>query len=440
MSDLNPAIEYGGGDNTYASMIPIDRYVATKYLGAAYTILITDKDLNVVGDPLEHWTSLQATVRWKEPGSGQIVTPAHKYVREQIQPGNRVVIIRRVFGLSDTLISGPIEEVLRERSDDGENGGVGVMTITFADDMSWLGARVTYPQPGKEPKDQTADYWEYTGSPVTAMVNLVNLNAGPAALTARRVPQLLVGAETAIAGVKSVKVKTRFEKVTDVLRRIATQGNGDSFDPDSLGFTCKQVNQDILFTVVRSRDLRGQVIFSFNVGNLQYYAFDLVAPEITHPIVGGQGSNLDGEVSGSARFVDLFPTTNTANLAWGRYESFEPMDGSQGNAALAAQAVTVLAEHGESARLASNASDTPDQRFGVHYTVGDLVSLELQTGQFVSGLVQTINVQAYPTAGEVVGVTIGNQAARYDSAYVRQLRTLNRRVGDLERTSTPSRP
>lgn len=436
---VDPDVLYGAGNNTYASMIPIDRNAKTRYLGAEYTVLITDKDLKVVGDPLQHWSSLQATLRWKEPGSGQIVTPAHAYVREQVNPGNRVVIVRRVFGKSETLISGPIEEILRERADDGENGGVGVMTITFADDLAWLGARITYPEPARNPAAFTQDYWTYTGNPVNVMYDLVRLNAGPNALPARRVPHLVTADPVPIPGTVTVTGKTRLEKLTEVLRRVATNGVGTGFDPDSLGFTVAQVDQQLLFEVRRSRDLSGEVFFGFNVGNLQYYAFDLTAPSVTHPIVGGQATTLDPTTTGSDRFVDEFPTTDPGNLAWGRYESYEPMPGSTKRAELQAQATSALAENGQSARLAANASDTPDQRFNVHYRIGDIVSTELQYGRFISGPVQTVSLQAYPGAGEVVGVTVGSQAARYDSSYVRLLRNLNRRVGDLERI-TPTQP
>lgn len=397
--------------------IPVVPHAKTRYLGATYTILVTDKDLNVVGDPLEHWTSLQASLRWKEPGSGQIVTPAHRYVREQIAPGNRIVLRRTVYGKGETLLSGPIEEVLRERSDDGEQSGVGIMTITFADDMAWLGARVAYPDPALDAAAQTKVSYDYSGDPATAMYNLVRLNAAQGARPERRVPRLVAMAPTPIAGTATVKGVTTYEKLTEVLRRIATAGVGTGFDPDSLGFTVKQVGTEIQFEVKRCADLSGQVMFGFNAGNLQYYAFDLTAPSLTHPIIGTRG---------------VFPTTDADNLAWGRFESYETDSGGT-DSNPRQQADEALAEKGQAARLASNASDTPDLRFGVHYGIGDIVSLELQTGAFVQGLVQTVNLQAYPTAGEVVGVTIGSQAARYDSSYVRMIRILDRRVGDLER-------
>lgn len=429
-----------GGDNTLASNIPALPNINARYLTADYTILITDANLVVQGDPLDDWTSLQATLRWKEPGSGQVVIPAHQYVRSQIAPGNRIVIIRRLYGTSHILIAGPIEEILRERADNGDNGGVGIYTITFADDMSWLGARFTYPDPSSPAARQASLYWLHDGNPVDAMYRLVDQNAGPGALAARRVPKLIMGSSPSPTGVKTVRVSTRLEKVTDVLRTIATNGVGADFNPDSLGFTVTQQGSNLVFDVVRSTYRGKEVIFSFNKGNLQYYSFDITAPEVTVPLVGGQISVATGTTAGNvldARFNE-FPTTDADNLAWGRYESYEAYAGSADPSELQGQATTALAQHGQSAKLASNASDTPDQRFGVHYNVGDIVALELETGEFITNPVQTVSVQAYPTSNEYVGVTIGSQAARYDASYVRVLRRLDNRVGGLERQFAPT--
>ncbi len=415
---------------------------STSYLGAEYTVLVTDSNLTVLGDPISDWTQLQTTLRWKEPGSGQITVPAHRYIREQLVPGCRIVILRRLFDQQHTLIAGPMEQLLRERSDDGENGGVGTLTITFTDDLAWLGARIAIPDPKKLAAAQTSDFWTYSGDaannpaadPVAVMLKLVDTQAGPGALADRRIPRLITNVPNPITGTKPVVIKSRLEKVTDVLRRITTLGAGAGYGPDSLGFATRQAGDQILFEALRARDLSGQVHFSFAAGNLQFYSWELNAPELTHPYVGGQYTDDDKTAGvGANKFFDLFPTSRQQDLRWGRYESYEPFAGNAKPSELQDQATQALKEKGESGRLASNASDTPDQRFGVHYNVGDIVSLELDVGEFITAPVQTINVQVYPTAGEVAGVTIGDQSTSYKGAYVRTMRAIDRRVGDLER-------
>lgn len=419
------------------SSLPVTGPAAARLLRADYTILVTDQNCQVLGDPLQGWTSLQVTKRWKEPGSGQVIIPAHRYVREQLAPGCRIVILRRVLGRQHVLIAGPMESTLRERSDDGEKGGVGVLTISFAEDLAWLGARLAYPDPSKTPDQQTSDYWTYTGNPEQGMLQLVDTQAGPNALPARRVPQLIVAPFSGIAGIGTVKLgpttdvapRERLERVTDVLRSIATLGNGTGQPADSLGFRTSQVGNQILFEPVRSRDLAGEVHFSFGKGNLKFYSFEQGAPKVTHPIVGGQA---DAD-QGAARLVRELPTTDAAQLAWGRFEQYVPRPGTDPLAEMQDAAKQALSEGGQTGRLASNAADTVDQRYGVHYGEGDLVSLELDLGEYVTAPVQTVSIQAWPTAGEVVGTTIGDQSARYDSAWIRRMREMDRRIGFLER-------
>lgn len=420
--------------------LPFDGPAAARLMYAEYTILVTDKDLNVLGDPIDGWTSLQATIRWKEPGSGQFVVPADKYIRDQLVPGCRIVILRRVLGQQHVLIAGPMEDKLRERADDGDKGGVGLLTVTFVDDMGWLAARLAWPNPALLPENQTTDYWIYTGNPEAGMIQLVNTQAGPGALAARRVPKLVVAPFSGIAGTGTIKLgattdvdpRERLETLTDVLRRMATLGVGSTstYHPDSLGFRVRQTQQNgadvLLFEPVRARDLSGEVHFSFGRGNLKYYSYQEIAPKSTHPIVGGQGEGAD-------RYIKEFPTTDPAQLAWGRWETYIGRPGTTPAAELQAAATEALAEQGQTGRLASNASDTIDCRYGIHYGAGDLVSLELDLGEYVIAPVQTVNVQAWPTAGEVVGTTIGDQSARFESAWIRKMRDMDRRLGGLER-------
>lgn len=426
--------------------VPASGPAADRALRAIYTVLVTDPHLNILGDPLTKWRSLQATLRWKEPGSGQIVISADAYVREQLVPGSRIVVLRRALGTQHVLIAGPVEQLLWEKSNDADdNAGVGRLTVTFVDDLAWLGARLTYPDPDKIPDQQTTDYWEYSGNPEQGMLKLVNEQAGLLALPARQVPKLVVApysglsdASVQIVGTSDVSPREKFEKVTDVLRRMCTLGanslipGAPVYHPDSLGFRTRQTTIDgdpvILFEPLRSRDLSGEVHFSFGKGNLKYFSYELTPPSANALIIGGSGT-------GSDAYVREVVTGEEDALRWGRFESYkaEPGGEIQNNDRLAEVAKEAFAEALSSARLASNASDTPDQRYGIHYNVGDIVSVELAPGQFESAPVQTVALQAFPSAGEVVGITIGDQSARYDSPSIARYRELDRRLGRIER-------
>jgi hypothetical protein len=394
--------------------------------GADYVLLVTDKNLNVLGDPIVCWTSIDVTLRFNQPGSAQFVVPGWPWIREQLDTTSRVMCIRSAVPSigypGEVLLAGPIEESLYERSDDGENGGAGTFTVTFADDMSWLGGRIVYPNPAQTPSGQTSDYYQLTATNAeTALRNLANLNAGPGALTERRVPTLALGA---VAGIgTNVDVKTRLEPMLDVMRAVASTG-GD------LGFRTRQVGNQILFEVYQPQDKSGEVRFSFDLGNLKYVGYNVKSPVVTAAIVGGQGEGAD-------RF--LIERVDTVDVArYGRVETLVSRPGSDAVADLQAAGDEALKEQGENARLATTTMDTPFQRYGIHYGLGTKVSVEVYPGQVLTDRVQTVHLQAFATAGEVVTATVGSQAAVYDPTWIRKLRDMDRRVGYLERNVMPS--
>ena len=390
-----------------------------------YTLLVTDRNLSVVGDPIVCWISLDVTLRFNEPGSGQAVLPGYPWIRDQLQTGNRIVVIRgpdvRLGLAGEVLLAGPIEERLYERSDDGENAGDGKLTVTWADDLAWIAGRVVYPNPAKTPEQQDIDEWAYTGTAEQAMRALVDLNAGPRALVARRVPLLALGAAAGIGS--TVSVTSRLEAATDVLRRIADTGGG-------LGFRTRQDAGQILFEVYQPPDLSGQVRFSFDLGNLKYVGYTLDAPKISAAIVGGQGTGAD-------RYL-IERVDDASVAAWGRVETLVSRPGTDPLADLQAAGDEALQDQGESARLATTTMDTPTQRYGVHYDIGTTAAVEIWPGEVLTDRVTTVHLQAYATADEVVTATIGSQAASYDPAWVQLMRAIDSRVGRLERTVLPA--
>lgn len=391
-------------------MLPVDR--------ADYVVLITDRNLAVVGDPIMSWTSIDVTLRFNEPSSGIVTMPGYDWIRDQLRPGCRVVVIRN----GDVLIAGPAEQWVWERSDDGENAGAGTITVTFADYLSLIAARLTYPDPALAPAAQVSDKWTYTGNAETALRNLVTDQAGPTALTARQVPKLILGA---VAGVGSSITVTadRMEPLGDVMRRAALAGGG-------LGFRTQYVAGQIEFTVYQPLDLSNQVLFGFGAGSLKYVAYETTAPSANAAIVGGQGEGAD-------RFV--LERLNAGSVdAWDRYETLVSRPGNDPVADLNAAGDEALTEGAETGRLATSTSDTPFQRFGVDYTLGAKVSVETWPGSMISDVIVTVHVQVFPTAGEVVSSTVGSQAENADPKWIQRMRAIDKRVSYLERNVVPA--
>jgi hypothetical protein len=385
---------------------------------AEYTILITDQQLDVVGDAIVTWTSIDITLRFNEPGSGIFTAPGYSWIRDQLAPGNRVVVIRD----GEVLIAGPIEKWQYERSDDGDNGGAGTLTVNFADDLALVVSRLVYPDPLYTPSTQPVDSWTYTGQAEDALRILVQYNAGITSLPGRAIPQLLLGAYAGVGGAVTAKAD-RMESMGDVLRRVALAGGG-------LGFRTQQVGSTIEFQIYQPPDLSDQVFFSFSLGNLKYISYEVSAPTATAAIVGGQGEGAD-------RFL-IERVSQGALDQWGRMETLVSRPGNDPVADLNASGDEELAGKAETARVPSSASDTPFQRYKEHYDVGTKVSVESWPGSMISDVVATVHIQVFPTAGEVVSPTIGSQAENSDPAWQQQMRVVDRRISYLERNVKPA--
>jgi hypothetical protein len=401
--------------------LPDDVVPGAKGMRAEYTLLVTDKNLNVLGDPIANWKTIDLTLKFNEPSTGQFTVPGYAYVRNQVSRGNRITCIRRVLGVSKVVLSGPIESIQYERSDDGENSATGMLTVTWADDLAQLAGRLTYPDPTKTPETQTTDYWVYKGNAEIGMLKLVNTQAGPGAQAIRQIPKLTVAAAKGVGStieVSSTVGPARFIPLTECLRDMASRG-GD------LGFRTVQsmTSKTITFEVFQPRDLSGPIRFGFDLGNLKYLGYELGAPEATVALVGGQ-FDVDNVTAGADKFV-MEVKNNTDVAAWGRFEEYLPRPGNDPVADLTQEALKDLGEKAESTRVTSTAADTLDQRYGVHYDVGDKVSIQVFPGQAITDVVRMVHIQVFPTAGEVVNTTIGTQATTYSSpqssAYMKAL-------------------
>lgn len=395
-----------------------------------YQILVTDRSLNVVGDPIVTWTSLDVTLRYNEPSSGVIEMPAYPWIRDQFRaPGYRVVVIRRqpaIVGATSTpgvLVAGPIEQTTYERSDDGENAGVGKLTVNFADDLALVAAHCTYPDPTVTPENQAVDSWTYTGNAETALRTLVNLNAGPGALTARQVTNLALDVPAGVGNNVTVTTK-RMQPIGDVMRDIAEVGGG-------LGFRTIQSGNTILFQVYQPPDVSSSVRFGFAMGNMKYLAVETKAPTTTAAIVGGQGEGAD-------RY--MIEHVSAEQSTWGRYETLVSRPGqvTSDTPTLEDDGDKALADGASTVRVSSNVVDILGQQYGTHYQIGSKVAIETGVGEQTIDIVRTVHLQAWPTAGEVVSATVGSQAAQTDPIWVQRLREIDERLGKLERIVVPA--
>jgi hypothetical protein len=390
----------------------------------AIDLLVTDQDLNVLGDPLTGWTDLSSTVNFIIPASGQVTLPARPEYMELLQPGNRIVVIRD----GEIWSAGPME--VPQDFSWGVGGDVnepdpGKVIVNFTDDLGRIAGYVTYPAPASAFASQVTATDNVrsitTTNAETIIRTLVNENCGPGALTARKIPSLVLDS---IAGVgSSTSISTRFEALLDVCRTVASG--------DGLGFRTRQDGTQIKFGVYAPADRTATARFSAGLGNLHSVAFKLGAPTATAELV--QGGDTGGRV-----YVEV---NSGAAADWYRVEKLVDQSGTVNTNGELTQAGNLeFGNDNPSASLATVTVDIPDDPgvpgsgmiAGRDFGLGDRVTVVLPTGLEVADLVRSITLTAQPQAGELVTSVIGTQDSTTSSSIVQIVRNLGRRLGRLE--------
>jgi hypothetical protein len=376
------------------------------------TLLFTDRYLNPVADPLETWSEIDVMLRFNEPGSGTFKMPASTRNMAALQLAHRVQVVRE----GSVFIGGPVEKN-GPFNWSASGGGPGEVQVYFADDSAMIANKVTYPDPTSIATEQTAEsHWALTSYGEDVMRKLVDANAGPGSLPFRRVPQLALGALQSLGLVATIT--SRFEPLGEALRRTALAGGG-------LGYQVRQVGRTLYFEVYQPTDKSASVRFSRDLGNLRAFSYELESPTVTSVIVAGQGE-------GTLRTIREI-TDSGAETAWWRSERFLDQRQTDIVEELDQAGAEALGEGGEQVRLSTITIDTPDQTYGEHYGLGDVVGIELTDNFQITEVVRAVHYQCSPRSGEVITATIGSQDATRDPEWLKTARSLARRLGQLER-------
>ncbi|MFJ5156308.1 siphovirus ReqiPepy6 Gp37-like family protein [Streptomyces sp. NPDC088353] len=385
----------------------------------AVQLLITNRNLVVQGDPLTGWRDLDATVKFNEPGSGSVTLTAWPEVMAQLQPGNRLEVIRD----NRYWMGGPMEiptDYTWSISDEGEPDP-GRVTINFSDDLATIAGYITWPVPVVAWTGQV-NTWRTIGPETSEEIirRLVTENCGPTARAERRIPNFVLDAAAGVG--TATNVSTRFEPLLDTCRRVAVAGGG-------IGFRTWRDGGQIKFGCYAPRDRTATARFSQGLGNLRYLGYKQSAPTVTHALVAG--SEPEGGGPAGRKFVEAADTAAAA--AWWRVEKY--VDGSEANddkGELTNAGKVELADGAAPIELSTITIDTPDLKAGRDFGLGDRVTVALPNGLQATDLVRSIHLQASPNSGEYVSTLVGSSAATSDPQMVQLVRTLSRRLGRLE--------
>ncbi|HEY9370452.1 siphovirus ReqiPepy6 Gp37-like family protein [Streptomyces sp.] len=382
----------------------------------AIQLLVTNDAMVVQGDPLVDWTGLDVTKNFNEPGSGSVDLPALPEVMAQLQPGNRMVVIRD----GAIWMAGPMEVPTDYTWSVDGDPGPGKVKVDFSDDLATIAGYITWPEPALTWAGQHGATWRSFDAvnSETIIRTLVNENCGPGAITARRIPNFVLDS---VAGVGSnTAVKTRFEPVLDACRSAALNGGG-------IGFRVQQVGTQLKFGCYAPVDKSATARFSEGLGNLRSVSFKQSAPGLTHALVAGN------ETEGNTIRTYVEVPNASAAATWWRVERY--LDGGADNdtkGELTAAGTAEIADGSAPIELSTVTVDTEDLKAGRDFNLGDRVSVALPHGLQVTDIVRSIHLQAEPESGETVATLVGSPDATNDPQMVQLIRTLSRRLGRLE--------
>lgn len=376
-------------------------------------------------------TKIDLSPRHLEAGFGEFTTAATPDLMDALyQPDARLLARRWPDDGNapvEIVMNGPVE--VPEQGFQIERDGpdkLGTVSVKFTDDKVWLGYRQVYPNPAQPATGQitTARYTITAVNPETAMYALANLNAGPGALTARRIPGLTMASP---AGLKpGVTVSTSFTRDTvlsDALREVSRLAGGAG-----LGYRV-EVGADGLgmrFEVFEPEDLTSEVVFSRALGNIRELTYSQSAPTATVAIVGDA-------TAGVNRVVKERINTGAHAAGWVRREVFVDARGAANAAELDQAGDEALAEQGPQTVFAFKAIETPTCRIFYDYGIGSLVSGQPYIGgPFVTATCLGADITVTPDRGEQVVPIIGNSTDVLGNATAAEIRKLWRTVRRMQ--------
>ncbi|MFI7329368.1 siphovirus ReqiPepy6 Gp37-like family protein [Streptomyces rubiginosohelvolus] len=382
----------------------------------ALRVYVRNAALERIGQ-IDDYTSLTVIPRYNAIGSFVLEISADSGKTNLLAEGNGL-IIRTADG---TLVdSGPIRTVDWSRSKD--DSGEGKLTVGGVSDTEVLARYTCWPAPGSAIGSQADAVYKISAVVAeTAMRTLVNLNAGPGALAARKNP-LLTLATNGNRGPTITRQLNQFDSLLAVLTDIANAAG--------LGFRVVQVGSGLQFQVYEPTDRSGTARFAFRLGNLTDANYTTTPPTCTRAVVVAGGQSSPRQCKTYDRVDPLFP-----GLIIEQFVDLTSVDTASVDLAaqmdqVAEEALTSGAGQGS---LAISPIDIPQLRYGRDYQVGDTVSAMVRDS-WMADIVREVTLTCTAGEGTTVKAAVGSSDG--DGTVARIYKFLAQLKRDLGRVKT----
>ncbi|MFC8704074.1 siphovirus ReqiPepy6 Gp37-like family protein [Streptomyces anulatus] len=356
----------------------------------ALRVYVRNPALERIGQ-IDDYTSLAVIPRYNAIGSFVLEISADSGKANLLAEGNGL-IIRTADG---TLVdSGPIRTVDWSRSKDDSSEGK--LTVGGVSDTELLARYTCWPAPGSAIGSQADAVYKISAVVAeTAMRTLVNLNAGPGALAARK-NSLLTLATNGNRGPTITRQLNQFDSLLAVLTDIANAAG--------LGFRVVQVGSGLQFQVYEPTDRSGIARFAFRLGNLTDANYSTTPPTCTRAVVVAGGQTSPRQCKTYDRADPLFPGLVIEQFADLTSVDTASVDLVAQMDQAAEEALTSGAGQGS---LAISPIDIPQLRYGRDYQVGDTVSAMVRES-WMTDVVREVTLTCTASEGTTVRAAVGS--------------------------------
>jgi hypothetical protein len=388
-------------------MMPVDLTVEIRDASLNRIALLTGAEL--VGATF--------VLRFNNVGNWKVEIPNGFVNAELIRaPGNGIV----VTGPQGVILSGPtLTAQLSQETEDPR----GKWVITGADDSLILADRLAYPSPDvADVSAQTQSHDRKTGFAESVIKEYVSQNIGPDATVTRRVSNLTIQADEERG--ENVFGSARFDNLQDLIYSLAT--------PSGLGFTIKQIDNDLEFQVFEPLDRTSSVRMDIANNQLTRTEYSYSSPKFTRAIVGGAGEAVE-RLFFEATTTDSISAEDTWNR---RIESFIDNRSSEEADKLNQAALEKLTDDGVTiVNISVSPTDDSNMRYGFDWNLGDKVTVVIDETETQAVVTEVgISIQA---DGVRVSATVGSpNSQNFESRLVQKAVSSDQRISNLERNTT----
>lgn len=295
---------------------------------------------------------------------------------------------------------------------DQYQGGISNPSILAECHLSYVQGMITMPSPNRAPAAQDIEaYYNTKGAAGELIFHLVRTHVAQGAIPENLTPLRVNSLET-VPG-KTVSINSRFKPVLEEIQQLADAGG--------VVYRTYMDNGVPRFLVEAPRDLSRDIRIRESNAALSAYEMSRTAPTATRVLVAGQGE-------GELRTLHLVEGDQTD---WDvKSMIFQDRRDTDEREELQQAGEETLSDHAEEASLNISTEQVPGLRYGVHFRVGDKITVELRNRKApVVDTLQNVVLEWDGSSGTDYTFTVGPHREDPSEAYL--LSTVKRLQSEL---------